>query len=677
MLFASLATEREPLQWSQFPEVLTLWLQTAGGVAAFGIALVLITLYLSRESHQLFVWQMPAQLRFFRPVLRLFVAISGLGYAVLLLAWLGKLTNLAGAGNFLPRGSASDPLTYGDRILMLSGTLALLVAMAPFLIDVFTRIRLGRIWAIALLSWKEAVRGRVIWVFGFIALIFLFADWFVTAKAEDQVRSYVRVVYWSITPLFLITAGLLGSFSIPTDVKNNSIHTIVTKPVEKFEIVIGRFLGYAALLTIGLFVVSSLSLIYVVRGVNEEAARESYKARVPYFGSDLHFAGTADRRKGESVGREWSYRTYIKGPVRRRAEKFRQYAIWDFTEIPPDLGRRDTPIRFEFTFDIFRLSKGEEGKGVFVTFTFADGDREAAELDALTKKIAEDRREMETAASKEYEQTIRGKEDAERRQLYQQYQKKLAEIDTVLMTKYRIYQVRGQEVTDFHTQEFEVPAEIFKILLEAKPGNGKPRDAGTPPMRAFLSVDVANEQQMLGVARQDFYLLAYEKPFWWNFLKGVVGLWCTHMIVLGVAVALSTYFSAVISLLCAAFLFIAGMNGDYLKEIADKKLDGGGPTESMLRLTNRTPLAVKFDPSPTTSVVQTVDDTFSWWIRVIMNLVPDVNRHDLHPYVANGFDIGEIDLLVLDNLLPLFGYLLPWAVLAYYLMKYREIANPS
>jgi hypothetical protein len=45
-------------------------------------------------------------------------------------------------------------------------------------------------------------------------------------------------------------------------------------------------------------------------------------------------------------------------------------------------------------------------------------------------------------------------------------------------------------------------------------------------------------------------------------------------------------------------------------------------------------------------------------------------------YVANGFDIPLYVLLV-DNGLVLLGYLAPWAVLAYYLMKYREIANPQ
>ena len=51
------------------------------------------------------------------------------------------------------------------------------------------------------------------------------------------------------------------------EVRNQSIHTIVTKPVERFEIVLGRFLGYGILLTCGLALLTALSLVYVERGV--------------------------------------------------------------------------------------------------------------------------------------------------------------------------------------------------------------------------------------------------------------------------------------------------------------------------------------------------------------------------------------------------------------------------
>ena len=50
---------------------------------------------------------------------------------------------------------------------------------------------------------------------------------------------------------------------------------------------------------------------------------------------------------------------------------------------------------------------------------------------------------------------------------------------------------------------------------------------------------------MLGVARHDFYLLAAENSFYLNFMKGIVGMWCSVMVVLGVAVVTcSTYLVA-------------------------------------------------------------------------------------------------------------------------------------
>ena len=56
---------------------------------------------------------------------------------------------------------------------------------------------------------------------------------------------------------------------------------------------------------------------------------------------------------------------------------------------------------------------------------------------------------------------------------------------------------------------------------------------------------------------------------------------------------------------------------------------------------------------------------------MIFKLLPDVDRFGLTPYVASGFDISFSLLGML--FLMLLGYLLPCAVLAYYLMKDREI----
>src|SRR6185312_19927 len=99
-----------------------------------------------------------------------------------------------------------------------------------------------------------------------------------------QVRTYVQVVFLAMSSLMLFTAALLASFSIPTDIKQQTIHTIVTKPVERFEIVLGRFFGFLALMTVILVLMTAVSLLYVLGGIHPEAAAESLKARDPLYG---------------------------------------------------------------------------------------------------------------------------------------------------------------------------------------------------------------------------------------------------------------------------------------------------------------------------------------------------------------------------------------------------------
>src|SRR5207302_6488030 len=143
---------------------------------------------------------------------------------------------------------------------------AVLAVALPLLADLFSlHWSWRRIWALTRLSFKEAVRRKVLWVFAAFLLIVLFASWFMPFKYEDQVRNYVAVVYLASAILFLFAASLLAAFSLPADMKNQTIHTIVTKPVERFEVVAGGFLGFILLLTVVLAVVSGVGLLYMVR----------------------------------------------------------------------------------------------------------------------------------------------------------------------------------------------------------------------------------------------------------------------------------------------------------------------------------------------------------------------------------------------------------------------------
>jgi hypothetical protein len=55
-----------------------------------------------------------------------------------------------------------------------------------------------------------------------------------------------------------------------------------------------------------------------------------------------------------------------------------------------------------------------------------------------------------------------------------------------------------------------------------------------------------------------------------------------------------------------------------------------------------------------------------------LNVIPRVDVFDLTDYVAEGFDISGSGLLL--HGVVLVGYLLPCLVLAFYLMRAREVA---
>jgi hypothetical protein len=124
------------------------------------------------------------------------------------------------------------------------------------------------------------------------------------------------------------------------------------------------------------------------------------------------------------------------------------------------------------------------------------------------------------------------------------------------------------------------------------------------------------------------------------------------------------------------FLFIAGFFTPSIAQMANNQSLGGGPAEALTRIITKTNMIVPLDDVPTTAVIQGVDEGFRWLLRLVLMLIPDASRYDLHPYVANGFDISISRILFTDNFLPLVGYLVPWFILAFYLINYREIANP-
>jgi hypothetical protein len=718
-MFAALTLEREPLglSWDTFLNSLNSWSQTAGGFAMVGLVLWLIAYVVSRGSPAAgssLVRLMAGSL--FSVLLIILLGPVG---ALIVFAYLlrrktmgadispgtlnlaaseqrrGALTTVLFVGAFvwaffgyllvfalyLPElihwaaGDTPEAFHAQDQpwrpklqnvLWTVAGASAIFAVLVPIFADL-TRLSLRRVWAIARLSFKEAVRRKVLWVLLALLLVVLFGSWFIPHKPEDQVRNYVTVVFKAIAIVILLLAALIASFGIPDDVRSQTIHTVITKPVQRFEIFLGRFLGYAVLLTAALAVVSGFALLYVLRNIDPEAQEESLKARERFRGK-LTYQGT-NKEKGENVGREWQYRGYISGK-RRNSTDPDQYAIWSFPEVPAQLLNR-AQVRLEFALDIYRTHKGVEGQGIFATF-FVESWRFDADNPVMMQKYLARKKELED-----------------------QGEPKVAE---KLAEEFGYFEFPSMEIKDFHTQSLLVPVGVFKNAkepdkerqdeLRRRPGYEElRRNQEWPAVPLRVRVRCDSPSQFLGMAPDDLFFRLDEDDasgtvnklrFCLNFYKGSFGLWLWLCLILGLAVALSTYLSGVITLLTGGILFFLGFFEEHITDVALRKNVGGGPLESAMRLLKRPggePMAGELEQSATTQVATGFDQVFAWTLRRVMNLIPDVAIYNFTDFVAEGVAISGGQLVM--AFLLLVGYVLPWAVLAYYLLKWREVASST
>ncbi len=631
-IFATLFIERDPLSWADVPAGALQWVQSVGGFAAIGLLIWLVFGWLrtsASEKKRIPSWKKIV-----------FSALTGSGLALFVISFVIRFST--------PPQEQNNKLQ--DAIQTLASSLCLGALLFPFLCNL-PSFSLRRIYGLAKLSFQEAIRRRVVYAFAALLLIFLFASWFIPYKPEDQVRSYVQVVYWAMSPLFLLTSVLLAAFSIPSDIKSQTIHTIVTKPVERFEIVAGRFLGFIALMSLILLVMTTVSLLYVIRGVDPAAAAESLKARVPLYG-ELGFVNTENVNKGDNVGREWEYRSYIAGPG--MGGRGTATAIWVFPYPPSNLSTREK-VRAEFTFDIYRTTKGRENRGVACSFSF------------------------QTWRFKEGNDKIYERE--KRQRLLDRKGKTDAQIENELAEEFGYYAFPSKPIFDYQTLYLDIPSGLFKNANAPDAVRSKElRDSGLPVEPIKVKVICLDPTQYIGMARYDLYFRADDpdsrsEKFWFalNFYKGSIGLWLRMCLVTGLSVCLSTYLTGVISLLFTLILFMGGLVQEFIQQVATGKNPGGGPVESLLRLVRRENMASPLEQTTANQIATSSDVFFRWVISRLLDIIPDVERLDFTVFVAEGFDISGTQLIL--NAIILVGYLAPWAILSYYLLKWREIAS--
>jgi hypothetical protein len=637
-------TGREPLQAKDLGIGTLDWVQTMGGWAAFALLLWLLFGYpRMRAANRVRVprWQSLS--------MTILMGAALVAYVPLPVCWIKDLIDWA---RNAPAAPVNDPWNI---VRYISGTVGGLFALLAILFPLFANLpfqRMRRIGALARLSFKEALSRRVLYAFLILLLVPLFGGWFIPHKPETEVSIYVNVMFTAMTPLLCTAAALIAAFSIPTDLKQQTIHTIVTKPVERFEIVLGRFLGFTALLSLVLIGVTLGLLIYLVRGVDPLAAEESLKARDPLYGQ-LIFQSVSGQQDihGINVGREWDYRSHISSGMVGQPQLF---ALWRFESVPSTLAHRDH-VRCEFGFDIYRTTKGQENEAIPCRFSF-----------------------YTRGYNQGNESHYRGERDSRIAKEGAATPDRIAEIEGELVKKYGYYEVPSFGVVDYHTQYFDVPGGVFDAV-EADMATAGAAERSAPPLA--IRVEVLIPSQYVGMAKHDLYLRmddpdAGADTFWFavNFCKAAFTMWLLMVLVIGVAVSLSTMFSGPITFLLVVLLFSLGVQQDFIKDVANNARVEG-PGQALYKMFKReSGVGSSVDDTAIGKAAQETDVAARWVFRRFLDVIPEVPGFDLTSYPASGFNIPMIELVGRVGLF--LGTMFPWLVLAFYLLRWREIAGP-
>ena len=149
----------------------------------------------------------------------------------------------------------------------LAGTRQCGRAVAEIAIDI-ARISPRRVFALAWLAVRESLRRRVVVVFVVFVVLILFAALFIKKDSLHPGQLYIQVVLNFTIYLSMLFSLVLSALSLPADIRDRTLHTVVTKPVRKIEIVLGRVLGFVFVGTILLVGIGVISYGFTVRSLN-------------------------------------------------------------------------------------------------------------------------------------------------------------------------------------------------------------------------------------------------------------------------------------------------------------------------------------------------------------------------------------------------------------------------
>jgi len=552
------------------------------------------------------------------------------------------------------------PGKAGDKIFrVLTGTVVDLLHTSP-----------RRVFALARLAVKESIRKQAIVGLAVFVVVLLRLAWFVDPGRSDPARVYLDELLWWTSLLVLALSLLLSAISLPADIQNKTIFTIVTKPVRSSEIVLGRILGFIVTGTFLLAAMGLMSLWFVNRMLDHThdlsvaAAKEgedelvrggagfTQMARGHMHEVDLDEEGNGLTKKAQShvhrvtaVKRGDERVTYEVGPPEgewvARVPIYGKLSFRDRGGQPTDVG----------------INVGNE----WMYRSYIDGGTKAAAI----WTFSDFRREDFPDGKLILELNIR---------VFRTYKGK---IDRGIAGRMRLVNPKDPAVYHdlpiFFAKEYTLDRHEIPLEFDHE-GNKLDlfRDLA-PDGELNIELSCLENAQYFGMARPDMYFLKREGLPWVNYAKGHFSIWLRMVLVTTFGVMFSTFLSGPVAALANLATLIGGFFVEMMMRLGTGEEIGGGAIESFIRMVQHDPMQSKLDSTIATNVGLFLDKVTGGIFIVVSRLLPDFEALGTSHYVRDGYDIPA-NLLAIHVVMVL-GFVLPVVLIACVFFKVREVAK--
>jgi hypothetical protein len=168
------------------------------------------------------------------------------------------------------------------------------------------------------------------------------------------------------------------------------------------------------------------------------------------------------------------------------------------------------------------------------------------------------------------------------------------------------------------------------------------------------------------------YFRAGERAYWINFFKGFLGIWLQMLIVVTLAVSLSTFLNMPVTMFGTVLVIILGFVTEFIRNMIKPDAEGGGPLESFVRLITQANMQTPLQEGFLTTAMQTIDKGLLYLLNALTYIVPDFSRLDFSQFIQFGYWIDGDRILIAACLT--FSFCVGLVVFGYFNLKTREIA---